>query len=86
MAKVLGDEVASKWPFLPGMRPVTSDPLELELNNAVIVAHYRYGRYNDFRRVFERVRNSWPAFFAAVSAAAASRDPLAAVEALAREP
>jgi predicted aminopeptidase len=60
--------------------------LDLELNNAVIVAHYRYGRYNDFRRVFERVRNSWPAFFAAVSAAAASDDPLAAVEALAREP
>ena len=59
---------------------------ELELNNAVVVAHHRYGRYNQFRRVFGRVRNSWPAFFAAVSAAASSGDPLGAVEALAREP
>jgi predicted aminopeptidase len=58
----------------------------IPLNNAVIVAQYRYGRYNDFRRVFERVRNSWPAFFAAVSAAASSANPLGAVEALAREP
>jgi len=59
---------------------------EPELNNATIVAQVRYGRYNQFRRVFGRVRNSWPAFFAAVSAAAASGNPLAAVEALAREP
>jgi predicted aminopeptidase len=58
---------------------------DLEMNNAVIVAQYRYGRYNQFRRVYERVRNSWPAFFAAVSAAALSGDPLGAVEALARE-
>ena len=58
---------------------------DLELNNAVIVAQHRYGRYNQFRRVFGRVRNSWPAFFAAVSAAAESGDPLGAVEALARE-
>ena len=58
---------------------------EMELNNAVVVAQYRYGRYNEFRRVFERVRNSWPAFFAAVSAAASSDNPLGAVEALARE-
>ncbi|HEY3225774.1 MAG TPA: aminopeptidase [Planctomycetota bacterium] len=57
-----------------------------ELNNATIVAQVRYGRYNEFRRVFGRVRNSWPAFFAAVSAAAANGNPLAAVEALAREP
>ena len=59
---------------------------EMELNNAVVVAQYRYGRYNEFRRVFERVRNSWPAFFAAVSAAASSANPLETVEALAREP
>jgi predicted aminopeptidase len=59
---------------------------DLPLNNAVIVAQYRYGRYDQFRRVFGRVRNSWPAFFAAVSAAASSGDPLGAVEALAREP
>jgi predicted aminopeptidase len=58
---------------------------EMELNNAVVVAQHRYGRYNEFRRVFERVRNSWPAFFAAVSAAASSGNPLGAVEALARE-
>ena len=59
---------------------------DLEFNNAVVVAQYRYGRYNQFRRVFERVQNSWPAFFAAVSAAASSDNPLEAVEALAREP
>jgi predicted aminopeptidase len=58
---------------------------EMEFNNAVIVAQHRYGRYNQFRRVFERVQNSWPAFFAAVSAAASSANPLGAVEALARE-
>jgi len=59
---------------------------DVEFNNAVVVAQYRYGRYNQFRRVFERVQNSWPAFFAAVSAAASSDNPLGAVEALAREP
>jgi len=59
---------------------------DVEFNNAVVVAQYRYGRYNQFRRVFERVQNSWPAFFAAVSAAALSDNPLGAVEALAREP
>jgi len=58
---------------------------DVEFNNAVVVAQYRYGRYNQFRRVFERVQNSWPAFFAAVSAAASSDNPLGAVEALAQE-
>jgi len=58
---------------------------ELKLNNALVVATVRYGRYNEFRRVFERALGSWPAFFAAVSAAASTGDPLAAVEALARE-
>jgi acetylornithine deacetylase/succinyl-diaminopimelate desuccinylase-like protein len=33
VARVLGDDVVAKWPFVAGMRPVTSDPLELELNN-----------------------------------------------------
>jgi acetylornithine deacetylase/succinyl-diaminopimelate desuccinylase-like protein len=33
VAKVLGAEVATKWPFVPGMRPVSTDPVELELNN-----------------------------------------------------
>jgi len=31
-AKVLGDEVWSKFPFLDGMQPVSKDPLELLLN------------------------------------------------------
>jgi acetylornithine deacetylase/succinyl-diaminopimelate desuccinylase-like protein len=30
---VLGDTVFSKFPFLPGMRPVSNDPFELLLNN-----------------------------------------------------
>ncbi len=70
----------------PGFRTSSFRRLrDLELNNAVVVAQHRYGRYNEFRRVFGRVRHSWPAFFAAVSAAASSGDPLGAVEALARE-
>jgi acetylornithine deacetylase/succinyl-diaminopimelate desuccinylase-like protein len=32
-AAVLGDTVFSKFPFLPGMRPVSNDPFELLLNN-----------------------------------------------------
>jgi acetylornithine deacetylase/succinyl-diaminopimelate desuccinylase-like protein len=32
-AAVLGTEVSDKWPFLPGVRPVHDDPVELELNN-----------------------------------------------------
>jgi acetylornithine deacetylase/succinyl-diaminopimelate desuccinylase-like protein len=32
-AAVLGGEVVGKWPFLPGVRPVHDDPVELELNN-----------------------------------------------------
>jgi acetylornithine deacetylase/succinyl-diaminopimelate desuccinylase-like protein len=32
-AKVLGASVSEKFPFMPGMRPVTGDPLELLLNN-----------------------------------------------------
>jgi acetylornithine deacetylase/succinyl-diaminopimelate desuccinylase-like protein len=31
-ARILGDEVWSKFPFLPGMSPVTSDPFELLIN------------------------------------------------------
>jgi len=31
-AKVLGDEVWSKFPFVPGMQPVSKDPLELLIN------------------------------------------------------
>jgi len=58
---------------------------EVELNNATVVAQVRYGRYNEFRRVYERAHGSWPAFFAAVSAAASTGDPLGAVEALASE-
>jgi acetylornithine deacetylase/succinyl-diaminopimelate desuccinylase-like protein len=33
VAKILGDEVFDRFPFLPGMRPVQTDPLELILNN-----------------------------------------------------
>ncbi|MBI4563378.1 MAG: aminopeptidase [Planctomycetes bacterium] len=55
------------------------------LDNARLVARLRYGRYNSFRRAYERAHGSWPAFFAAVSAAAASDEPLEAVEALARD-
>ena len=33
VAAVLGDTVYSKYPFLPGMRPVLDDPAELLLNN-----------------------------------------------------
>lgn len=33
VAKVLGDEVWNRFPCLPGMRPVSADPLELILNN-----------------------------------------------------
>jgi acetylornithine deacetylase/succinyl-diaminopimelate desuccinylase-like protein len=33
VAKVLGREMFAKYPFVPGMRPVTDDPVELELNN-----------------------------------------------------
>jgi acetylornithine deacetylase/succinyl-diaminopimelate desuccinylase-like protein len=32
-ARVLGETVHGKFPFLPGMRPVSNDPLELLLNN-----------------------------------------------------
>jgi len=31
-ARILGDEVWSKFPFLPGMTPVTKDPFELLIN------------------------------------------------------
>ena len=33
VARVLGGEVKSHFPFLPGMSPVTSDPVEALLNN-----------------------------------------------------
>ncbi|HYE91157.1 MAG TPA: M20 family metallopeptidase [Terriglobales bacterium] len=33
VAKVLGKEAIAKYPFVPGMRPVSEDPVELELNN-----------------------------------------------------
>src|SRR5512134_647568 len=33
VAAVLGDEITTRWPFVPGMRPVTSDPVEALLNN-----------------------------------------------------
>ncbi len=33
VAKVLGDEVFDRFPFAPGTRPVSEDPLELILNN-----------------------------------------------------
>jgi acetylornithine deacetylase/succinyl-diaminopimelate desuccinylase-like protein len=33
IAAVLGDEITSRWPFMPGMRPVTNDPVEALLNN-----------------------------------------------------
>ena len=33
VAKVLGKDMITKYPFVPGMRPVTDDPVELELNN-----------------------------------------------------
>jgi acetylornithine deacetylase/succinyl-diaminopimelate desuccinylase-like protein len=33
VAKVLGRDMVSKYPFVPGMRPVNEDPVELELNN-----------------------------------------------------
>ncbi len=55
------------------------------LDNAWIVARIRYGRYNVLRRVYERVHGSWPAFFATVSAAAATGDPLAALDAPERD-
>ena len=31
-ARVLGDEVFNKFPFVPGMQPLSKDPLELLLN------------------------------------------------------
>jgi len=31
-ARILGDEIYNKFPFLPGMRPMTSDPVEQLLN------------------------------------------------------
>ena len=33
VAAVLGDEITKRWPFMPGMSPVTSDPVEALLNN-----------------------------------------------------
>jgi acetylornithine deacetylase/succinyl-diaminopimelate desuccinylase-like protein len=33
VAGVLGDEVIRRYPFMPGMHPVTSDPVEALLNN-----------------------------------------------------
>src|SRR6185369_15548835 len=33
VAAVLGDEITTRWPFMPGMRPVTNDPVEALLNN-----------------------------------------------------
>ena len=33
VAAVLGDEITKRWPFVPGMRPVTTDPVEALLNN-----------------------------------------------------
>jgi acetylornithine deacetylase/succinyl-diaminopimelate desuccinylase-like protein len=33
VAAVLGDDVIRRFPFVPGMRPVTSDPVEALLNN-----------------------------------------------------
>src|SRR5438132_1825854 len=33
VAKVLGDDVFARFPLVPGLRPVTVDPLELILNN-----------------------------------------------------
>jgi acetylornithine deacetylase/succinyl-diaminopimelate desuccinylase-like protein len=33
VAGVLGHDLVSKWPFVPGMRAVSDDPVELELNN-----------------------------------------------------
>jgi acetylornithine deacetylase/succinyl-diaminopimelate desuccinylase-like protein len=33
VAKVLGDEMWNKYPYVPGMTPVTTDPLEAALNN-----------------------------------------------------
>jgi acetylornithine deacetylase/succinyl-diaminopimelate desuccinylase-like protein len=33
VARVLGDEVYDRFPFLPGMRPVSTDPFELILND-----------------------------------------------------
>lgn len=56
-----------------------------ELDNARIVARLRYGRYNAFRRAYERVQGSWPAFFAAVSAAVAGGKPSAFADAPAPE-
>lgn len=38
------------------------------LNNAVVMAQRRYGRYDEYRGVFERVGGDWRAFFAAVRA------------------
>ena len=33
VASVLGEEVLRRYPFMPGMRPVTADPVEALLNN-----------------------------------------------------
>jgi acetylornithine deacetylase/succinyl-diaminopimelate desuccinylase-like protein len=33
VAKVLGEDILTKWPFVTGMSPVTTDPVEALLNN-----------------------------------------------------
>ena len=40
------------------------------VNNAAILSQRRYGRYDEFRAVFERVGGDWRAFFAAMRAQA----------------
>lgn len=40
------------------------------LNNAVVLAQRRYGRYDEYRKVFESVGGDWRAFFAQLRAGA----------------
>ena len=38
------------------------------MNNAVILSQRRYGRYDEFRAIFERAGGNWQAFFKAMKA------------------
>ncbi|HEX7897713.1 MAG TPA: aminopeptidase [Planctomycetota bacterium] len=61
-----GNDVRRSLERLAALPGVAEGPV----NNAVILAQRRYGRYDEFRAVFERVGGDWPAFFKAMKAGA----------------